>query len=470
MEAKDRSAGPNRFWAPLHRGGGIAFPPRLSRLHFGFLAQGYGQLTQIVVRLLEVPLFLHFWGAQRYGEWLLITAIPSLLTFGDFGVSQGAVRSMTTATAAKQTDEALAIYQSAALTTFVFSAGFAAIFLFLSMSRGVGITIGLSPEAAAYLLPVLGVLAVYTMICMQILLLFGVLQSVGKYPLGFFILGSLRLVEFGSVALVIVLGAGFVGIAMAMAIAQAAGLIALSIICLIYAPWLKFGWHEIDRPSIKSLIKPSLAFAAFPAAQAIGFQALRLVIGGGLGPTAVVIFTTHRQLARFLNFVNNFMHTVQGELGLSFGSGHLERYRNLAVKMFRASFVLLCAGFVFLVVAAPWVYGRWTSGRVAYDSSLFLILLLSAFAETLWRAALAPAMAINRHEWIAMAYLASQALAIILIFAVVGAGLIWLGLIICAAEMSMLLATMLEFRRLTGVRLAALLMTASPNDANTIQL
>ncbi len=468
MEAKDRSAGPNRFRAPLHLSDWLSVSPRLSRLHFGFLAQGYGQLVLIGVRLLEVPLFLHFWGAESYGEWLVITAIPSLLTFGDFGVSQGAVRSMTTATAARRTDEALAIYQSAALTTFVFSAAFTAIFLSLSMLSGAGTTIGLSSDTAAKLLPLLAVLAIYTMISMQSLLLFGVLQSMGKYPLGFVFLGTMRLVEFAASALVLFFGAGFFGVGSALAAAQVAGLVVLSIICATHAPWLKFGMRRISARSIRSLIKPSLAFAAFPAAQAMSFQALRLVIGGGLGPTAVVIFSTHRQLARFLNFITNFMLSVQGELGLCFGSGHLDRYRDLAVKMFRTSFALLSAGFVGLLIAAPWLYAHWTTGRVAYDGLLFPILLLSAFAEMLWRAAVAPAMAINRHEWVALAYLVIQAVAMISIIAIVGAGLSGIGLIICVAELSMLSVTLWEFRRITGVRLSALLMPGPSSRAKPI--
>ena len=432
------------------------FFTRPSRLRHGILGQASGQIVQIGVRLIEVPLFLHFWGAHLYGEWLVVTAIPGMLALGDLGVSQSAVRGITTANAARREDEALEIFQSAALMTLLFSTGFAALFVALSTMKEVGSAIGLSPAVTSALPSLLGALAGYTIITMQSLLMFGILQSVGKYPLGFFLLAITRVAEFSAVALVVALGGGLIGAALAMLMAQFASFFGLVASARRFAPWMKFGIGRIRVRSIKALIKPSLAFAAFPIAQGISLQAFRVLIGGALGPAAVVIFTTHRQLARFLNIGSNFMMSVQGELGLAFGAGDLERYRRLSIRTFRALFFLGGVGFLVLLVAAPWIYVHWTAHRVAYDSVLFTVLLAAAFAEMMWRGAMAPAIATNRHEWIALAYLSAQIICLPVLFLFIHAGLRSVAVIVVTAEISMLIFVVLEFRRLIGIKVGAL--------------
>ena len=65
------------------------------RLSRGLGAQGFSQVVQILIRLGEVPLLLHFWGTQLYGEWLMLTAIPAYLAIADGGFTGAASREMS---------------------------------------------------------------------------------------------------------------------------------------------------------------------------------------------------------------------------------------------------------------------------------------------------------------------------------------------------------------------------------------
>ncbi|MEJ1969759.1 MAG: hypothetical protein WDN03_14160 [Rhizomicrobium sp.] len=431
---------------------------KLSRLHKGFLGQASGQLVQIAVRLLEVPVFLHFWSPERYGEWLVVTAIPGMLTLGDFGVSQSAVRGMTTASAAGRFDQALAIFQSGALVTFLFSLAFSSLFVVASLFHAVGGAIGLTLSFAPTLLSLVAILAAYTMLSMQSLLLFGVLQSAGRYPLGFLLLGATRLLEFTFVVLALASGGGAATAALAMLAAQLASYLSLLASARHHAPWLRLGAGSVSGRAVRALIKPSLSFSAFPLAQAISLQFLRLLLGGTLGPGAVVIFTTHRQFGRLLNTVSNLMLSVQAELGLAFGGGHVERFKDLAVRTFHILAVTGGAAFIVLLLLSHRVFSLWTVGRVPFDFWLFLTLSLASLGELLWRGALAPAMATNRHERGALAYLAVQLLCIPAILVSIRYGLEAVGVVICAAEFAVLAFVLFEFRRITGVPLRTLLV------------
>jgi len=49
----------------------------------------YSNVSYIGGQFLLVPFYLHFWGAERYGWWLVLYAIPACFTFLDAGVSTG---------------------------------------------------------------------------------------------------------------------------------------------------------------------------------------------------------------------------------------------------------------------------------------------------------------------------------------------------------------------------------------------
>lgn len=75
-------------------------------------AQAYGQVVTIVVQLALVPLLLDAWGADVYGAWLVLAAIPFFLTFSDLGFTFVAKNEMVMAVAAGRPDGALRTFQS----------------------------------------------------------------------------------------------------------------------------------------------------------------------------------------------------------------------------------------------------------------------------------------------------------------------------------------------------------------------
>ena len=55
------------------------------RLIQGIGANFLGQIINLASRVLLVPLFLTAWGAEVYGEWLLLTSIVAYLSLTDLG-------------------------------------------------------------------------------------------------------------------------------------------------------------------------------------------------------------------------------------------------------------------------------------------------------------------------------------------------------------------------------------------------
>ena len=71
-------------------------------------AGAFGQAVTVLVQLASIPLFLRYWGIERYGEWLILSAIPSYLALSDLGFGSAAANEMTMAAGAGNRDRVLA--------------------------------------------------------------------------------------------------------------------------------------------------------------------------------------------------------------------------------------------------------------------------------------------------------------------------------------------------------------------------
>jgi hypothetical protein len=56
------------------------------RISLGLGANLFGQVVTVAIQLLSLPVFLHFWSLSRYGEWLMLSAIPAYLSAVDVGI------------------------------------------------------------------------------------------------------------------------------------------------------------------------------------------------------------------------------------------------------------------------------------------------------------------------------------------------------------------------------------------------
>ena len=88
------------------------------RILHGLGANAYGQLVVIVIQLAGVPILLHAWGAQLYGEWLILAAIPAYLSMTDLGFSQSAGNDMTARMARGDEAGTLAVFQSLSVLVY----------------------------------------------------------------------------------------------------------------------------------------------------------------------------------------------------------------------------------------------------------------------------------------------------------------------------------------------------------------
>lgn len=379
----------------------------------GIGGQVFGQLAGFVVQLAGVPLFLSFWGAELYGEWLILAAFPALLTISDLG--------FTTATAHAMTMEIAAGDHEAALSSFRTS---------WWLVSGLSLLVGLAAAAIALWMPlnlwlnmallgadhtaiVVMLLALHVVLNLQTGLLNAGFQAEGEYGEGIALLSLARLIEFGFVVIVVIAGAGPVAVAVALVAGRAIAGIVIRWRLYRIAGWLSYGPGGFSIATARRLFGPALGFTGYIVGNALSIQGPILVIGATLGPAAVVPFATLRTLLRMVQQVLQSISTVaRPEIGMAAGRGDHDRMRRLNREACRLALWLVLGAIVVLVPFGNAIVDLWTAGRVAVTQPLFGILIAVMVATAIGHAAAWPLQAVNRVRDQAILYVVANLVAV----------------------------------------------------------
>lgn len=448
--------------------------PILQRILQGFGANLYGQGVVILIQLAGVPILLHAWGVELYGEWLMLSAIPAYLSMTDLGFSQSAGNDMTARAGRGDIVGMLSVFQSLAILVYLTAAlGLILVGLLVAVLPFHD-WLDLSSLSAADSRWILWLLAAEVLVKLTDGVNHAGYRANGDYAFHTSLYYSTLLGQQVSIWLMAALGHGPV----------AAALSVLFVRCLVtptvawhlvvrHHPHLRFGVDHASPAVLKSLVRPALANLAMPFAQAINIQGMILVVGALLGPAAVVVFSTLRTLTRLaLQMVLTVSHALEPELARAWGTADSRRVQHLYVRGFALAFWLALTAILALYVLGPKILDFWTGERVQMDQGLFNWLLLSAFASVLWYSGLTLLKAANRHlraaVWFVITALAAILLAALLLHVTARLATAGLALLLMDGLMTWYLLTVTG--RLIEVPFPRLLLAAIdlPNLFNTL--
>jgi O-antigen/teichoic acid export membrane protein len=376
-------------------------------------ATALGPIIAAIVQLGMVPLLLHVWGAAKYGDWLLLSAVPSYLTLSDLGFGNASGSDMCIRVAADDRMGALQTFQSSwVLVTSVSCLTLLLAFLcvwripwqqWLNLSS-------VSNMQAATIMMVLGAQVV---ISQQINVAESAYRSDGNFATGTFWLGMLRLAEAVTATTIAVLGGNLLAVACAYLIVRCVGTVGYILKLRHLSPWIRYGIRYARLKTVRQLAAPAVGFMTMPVGYALNQQVLLIVIGGRLGSVAVAAFSTLRTLSRVSSqLINTTKLALLPELSRAFGEGNISLARRLHRHACRASLGLSVLGGMFLWLVGPTIYRLWIRQGILFDATCFHVLLLVAVTNSLWDTSSVLPMSINAHLRIAVAYSATALLSV----------------------------------------------------------
>lgn len=346
------------------------------RLLSGAGAYGYAQVVTIVTQLTGVPIFLSFWDMEIYGTWLILCAAPIYIAIADFGIATIAGNKMTMLYADKKFTEANVVFQSSLFMCSI-------ILVFLSLFS---ICIAVAYQVLASV-KFEHMIALLMLVFAALLALIGNLfdalfKSVGKYALGTVLVTTSRLMEW----LFSIAGVAFWGSIEAAALGFLIGRIFMTLvnwfISVRTVNVYQWSFKNSSNVQIRTLLKPSLAFMAFPLGNAINLQGITMLIGLVLGPTAVVVYNTYRTVSRILvQSVQLVTKPIWPELSAAFGSRDRLKVKQLVRVMSLYSFGFTFLGSILLYYFGDLLISSWTMGQVKFYEDVYFCVLAAALAS-----------------------------------------------------------------------------------------
>lgn len=385
---------------------GASMNPMLARIIAAMGAGAFGQLVSIVIQVGSLPLFLMLWDTQRYGTWLMLSAIPAYLSMADVGMVSTAGNRMTMAMARGQVEVANRVFHSAT------------VFMMLVITL-VAVISGAVLLSGVVNWPTDHVLALWFLILSVLIALFSglsdtVFKASGRYAQGTIFGNLLRLAEWGGALLGLVLVGSYASVAAGGLLVRAVGLIVIMVQASRRARGLRWGWQHACRKDVLEMMRPALSFMVFPLSNALTYQGGTLLVGYMFGPSAVTVFNAGRTLSRVAVQITSVLaHALWVEFSRLFGLSKLGELNQVYTHAIRTGAVTSIVLSVVLFALAPWLLHQWTHGRVAFMPVLMAILLVYAATAGIWHVPRVLLMACNQHVSLAHWSLAAAVLMLV---------------------------------------------------------
>ena len=388
-----------------------------SRLMKGFAAQGFAQVTNLLIQFGSIPLFLLFWGKTLYGEWLLLSTIPSYFALSDLGFASAAGTEMTLRVGRGDREGALKVFQSAWVLVTGISLFITLTMLGMASLLPLARWLHLSTLSHGEIVKVVSILVFQVFFDLQTGLIGNGYRCDGHYAAGTMVRQVQRLAEFAAAALVLLLGGQLVAMALAVTLTRLTGNLITMFDVRRRSPWLTFGWKHADLATLRLIASPALSFMGFPIGNALSLQGITTVIGITFGPAVVVAFSTSRTLTRAVwQLLNAITNTIWVELSSAFGRGDIALARSLHRRACQAALWIAVLFSIVLFFAGSTLYHLWTGHQLVFDPTLFGLLLLVGIANSLWSTSYVVLIAVNRHQQLAAVYIAATSLSLALAY------------------------------------------------------
>lgn len=388
-----------------------------TRLFWGFVSGWISRLSSTIIQLVGVPVFLHYWSVPVYGEWLILNAIPSYLSFSNIGFGSVASNEMTMMAARKDYDGAIRVFQSCWM-------------LILLACLVVGALCG----AALYAVPVGKLLNIHTIdqsdargiiLYLGVAVLLGQLEQllqsaytcIGRYPYGSFLKSMISLIAFGATMAAVALHRSPREAALWFAAANIAGTLLLIVLVKRDVPWISYGWKHASWSELRRMWWPAITFMGFPIGNALNLQGTVMAVNYVLGPSDVVIFSTARTVSRVaLQMVQMVNSTFWPELSIAFGSGDTKLLQTLHRRACQIAMIIA----VFVITGAmslgPWFLTHWTHGHVPPSRGLLAIMLSVVALYALWSTSSTLHAAINKHQTLSAYYIVGTSISLLVTY------------------------------------------------------
>ena len=340
---------------------------------------------KVAEQLLLIPFFIHYWGAEYYGEWITLTIIPSFLALSEFGFGTATANSFLIKYAEGEKKAAADIAKTGVriMTYLVVGA--------IVISSGIILLLNTTGVLSHSVLPANE--AVFAVIVLLIAKIIGFYQQIFE--------AYYRAARRASMSInfqTIIAGANILGgtiVLMSGGKIMAFALVALCVSVVVYPLYVFFAIRtlklnkevkgEYDKSLVKGLIHIGFGHFLSPIWQAIYYQGSTFVVRIILGPVAVTIFNTVRTLIRSSSqaFAMVIIATYP-DFQFELNAGNKPKAIRIFLHTLGINIIIAIAFSVFILVFGKEFYSLWTGKQLVVESGVWIAFTASIVFYALW--------------------------------------------------------------------------------------
>lgn len=345
----------------------------LNRIVKGALSAQYGQVITMAFQLISVPIFLKYWGADKYGEWLILLTIPMFISMMELGIFAVVVNRITIGISEGEggVKKIASTLNSFLIYLVVIFLVISSVFIFLEIDNDYSIYSLLISYSFALLL-----CNYYTTLT----------RVTREYHSGTFFNHSIRLLEYSFIILSVFFDFEIMTTILIMVVVRVSLVLLFSLFLTKKYDWLRLIW--VSKFEFFSHLggKKAFNYSLLPVSFLLNNQVPILIIGHALGNECVVVFSTLRTFFRFLNqFVTSFTNSSWQEFSHLKIMNETLKMKRLLSKISVFSLLVSTLAFFSYILLGPHILEVWLKDSFSYSEQVYVTLLLSIIMFTLWQ-------------------------------------------------------------------------------------
>ena len=425
---------------------------RAPQLRENIGANAYGFVATMGSQLCTVPVLLATWTTRFYGEWLILTAVPSYLALADVGLSTAIANEMVMENAG---GDKLKVQRLASTQVkFWLWATVALIPTVVIGSVGVNWahTLSLTEISAIDANVVVLCLGFYAILTLWGGVFYAHYRCEDKNADFILFQNHFRILEQIVLCIVAVAHATAAGCAVSLLLTRLVSSAYFASKCLKFKE-CRLSAVNGRLAELKNMIGPSMASLSFIAGNMISGQGILLALNATVGPTGVAAFSPVRTLTRIIAQIGNIVkHGLWPEISHLFGADSMSDVWRLARLGSRSFLILATAAILALTSVGPWFTIHWTSGKVVPTRAFVFAMAMGAAVNGLWNINMGILQAINRHREGALVYLIGTGCAVGSVFYTSKWGLVGVGYGVALSELLVLAWSLVRLQKIASIR------------------
>ncbi len=367
-------------------------------------ANAISTIWTLIFQLISVPIFLTFWGNEKYGEWLVLNSLVVFFSMSDIGINTASLNSFVINYHNSNFLLCKKIFlNNLILIVLTFTIVLLVLMGLFHMSffvRLFNFKIIANEKIDYFLL----ILFFYTFIGTLSNSLNLIYSATEKYSRGVMLDNLFKILEGFVLVILIIRNVNVLFVLLSY--------LFVKIIHLLYKFIDSKRFYNIDLAlenfdllELKKILLPSLSFFSIPIANTFIYQGFTLGINYFFGSSKVVTYNTTRTLVNLIKSVSDIItRSFWPNISIAYAKKNLKLVRLYHSRVVFYSIVIFSAALLFFICFSKIFYLHWTRGITQFDTILVYLLLLSMFFNLLQSSGNLILQSTNQHNKFVLQY------------------------------------------------------------------